>query len=53
MKKEEQTVQPKIKAIAKSKNQTPLSNKNEAEQRAAEMPGKQASVAAELKNRTK
>lgn len=53
MKKEEQTVQPKIKATAKSKNQASLSNKNEAEQRAAEMPGKQASVAAELKNRTK
>jgi len=53
MKKEEQTVQPKIKATAKSKKQTLLSKKNEAEQRATEMPGKQASVAAELKNRTK
>jgi hypothetical protein len=51
MKKEEQTVHPKTKLTGKSAKQPP--NMQEAEQRATESPGKEASVAAELKNREK
>lgn len=51
MKREEQTVYPKIKATAKPVKEP--KNIREAEQRTAESPGKEASVAAELKNREK
>lgn len=51
MKKEEQPARPKVKAAGKV--QKLQNNINEAEQRAAELPGNEASVAAELKNREK
>jgi hypothetical protein len=51
MKREEQSVRPKIKATGKVQKQP--KNIGEAEQRAAELPGNEASVAAEMKNREK
>jgi hypothetical protein len=51
MKREEQTVHPKMTDNAKSEKQSKKTD--EAEQRAAELPGKEASVAAEMKNRRK
>jgi hypothetical protein len=53
MKKEEQTVHPDTKATKRQKRSAAKFNTNEAEERAAEMPGKEASVAAEMKNRRK
>lgn len=51
MKREEQSVRPKVKATGKVRKQP--KNISEAEQRAAELPGNEASVVAELKNREK
>ncbi|HWD87400.1 MAG TPA: hypothetical protein VG367_04685 [Mucilaginibacter sp.] len=51
MKREEQTVHPKVNVAEKTQKQ--LKKTDEAEKRAAEQPGKEASVAAELKNRSK
>jgi hypothetical protein len=49
MKREEQSVHPKTKATGKVQKRS--KNISEAEQRAAELPGNEASIAAELKNR--
>ena len=49
MKREEQSVRPRTKATGKVQKQS--KNMSEAEQRAAELPGNEASVAAELRNR--
>ncbi|HEY9003994.1 MAG TPA: hypothetical protein VIM89_21735 [Mucilaginibacter sp.] len=51
MKREEQSVRPKTKATGKVQKQS--KNVSETEHRAAELPGNEASVAAELKNREK
>jgi hypothetical protein len=51
MKREEQSVRPEMKAPRKVQKQQ--KNVSEAEQRAAELPGNEASVATELKNRGK
>ena len=51
MKREEQSVRPKVRATGKVPKQP--KNIGEAEQRAAELPGNEASVVAELKNRGK
>ena len=54
MKKEEQTVHPNLKGAEKRQKQSSAKSRiNTAEQRAAEMPGKESSVAAEMKNRGK
>jgi len=49
MKREEQSVRPKVRATGRVPKQP--KNIGEAEQRAAELPGNEASVVAELKNR--
>jgi hypothetical protein len=51
MKREEQSVRPKVKATGKV--QKHQKNISEVEHLAAELPGNEASVAAELKNRGK
>jgi hypothetical protein len=53
MKREEQTVKTDIKAPGRSKKQNGLKNETGVTERAAELPAKEASVAAEMKNRSK
>ena len=53
MKKEEQTVKPDMRTAEKSRKHHLPKNSKEATERAAEMPGKEAGIAAEMKNRRK
>jgi hypothetical protein len=49
MKREEQTVKPKMNTTGKSRKQRLPANPQEAEQRATELPDNSANVSAELK----